>query len=176
METPKTPYGLEEHLSTLCQQAPQFKNLHSSWELNKRSCASALKQVAQNYPHYSVHDELHSQNVISNMEQLLGEDRLCKLSPTDTWRLLQLAYLHDFGMLLLYDNIEQEWESADFQEYLRDQPPCCIHVTKRRFYIWIIFPTATPPTISIHAFWRRCCGSGTSWMLTTAGLNPRLSW
>lgn len=120
METPKTPYGLEEHLSTLCQQAPQFKNLHSSWELNKRSCASALKQVAQNYPHYSVHDELHSQNVVSNMEQLLGEDRLCKLSPTDTWRLLQLAYLHDFGMLLLYDNIEQEWESADFQEYLRE--------------------------------------------------------
>ncbi len=121
METPKTPYGLEEHLSTLCQQAPQFKNLHSSWELNKRSCASALKQVAQNYPHYSVHDELHSQNVVSNMEQLLGEDRLCKLSPTDTWRLLQLAYLHDFGMLLLYDNIEQEWESADFQEYLLGQ-------------------------------------------------------
>lgn len=121
METPKTPYGLEEHLSTLCQQAPQFKNLHSSWELNKRSCASALKQVAQNYPHYSVHDELHSQNVVSNMEQLLGEDRLCKLSPTDTWMLLQLAYLHDFGMLLLYDNIEQEWESADFQEYLLGQ-------------------------------------------------------
>ncbi|QQR31509.1 ATP-binding protein [Acutalibacter muris] len=121
METPKTPYGLEEHLSTLCQQAPQFKNLHSSWELNKRSCVSALKQVAQNYPHYSVHDELHSQNVVSNMEQLLGEDRLCKLSPTDTWRLLQLAYLHDFGMLLLYDNIEQEWESADFQEYLLGQ-------------------------------------------------------
>lgn len=120
MEPLKIPYGLEEHLNAICQQAPQFNNLHSSWELNKRSCASALKQVAQNYPHYSVHDELHSQNVISNMEQILGENRIRKLSPTDTWMLLQLAYLHDFGMLLLYDNIEQEWESADFQEYLQE--------------------------------------------------------
>lgn len=72
MELLNTPYGLEEHLNAICQQAPQFGNLYSSWELNKRSCASALKQVAQNYPHYSVHDELHSQNVISNMEQVFG--------------------------------------------------------------------------------------------------------
>ena len=120
MEPLKTPYGLEEHLKAICQQAPQFENLYSSWGLNKRSCASALKQVAQNYPHYSVHDELHSKNVISNMEQILGEERIRKLSPTDTWMLLQLAYLHDFGMLLLYDNIEQEWTSVDFQEYLQE--------------------------------------------------------
>lgn len=120
MEPLQTPYGLEEHLKAICHQAPQFENLYSSWGLNKRSCASALKQVAQNYPHYSVYDELHSKNVISNMEQILGEERIHKLSPTDTWMLLQLAYLHDFGMLLLYDNIEQEWDSVDFQEYLQE--------------------------------------------------------
>ena len=120
MEQIKTPYGLEDHLGTVCQQAPQFKDLVSSWVLNKRSCATALKQVAQNYPHYSVHDELHAKNVISNMEQILGEDRICKLSPTDTWMLLQLAYLHDFGMLLLYEKVEAEWAGEDFQEYLQE--------------------------------------------------------
>lgn len=72
MEQIKTPYGLEEHLDAVCQQDPQFEDLVSSWVLNKRSCATALKQVAQNYPHYSVHDELHAKNVISNMEQILG--------------------------------------------------------------------------------------------------------
>lgn len=92
MEQIKTPYGLEDHLDAVCQQAPQFKDLVSSWVLNKRSCATALKQVAQNYPHYSVHDELHAKNVISTMEQILGEDRMRMYTMMQVCRETDMTY------------------------------------------------------------------------------------
>lgn len=120
MDNLTTPYSLERHLQALCAQDGSFDNLLATWSLNKRSCAEGLKTVAQNFPHYSVHDDRHSETILSNMEMLLGEKRIAVLSPTDTWLLLQVAYLHDFGMALLYERVESVWGDEDFQDYLKE--------------------------------------------------------
>ena len=52
---------------------------------------------------------------------LLGEQRIRTLSATDTWMLLQCAYLHDFGMSILYEKIVTEWNSDEFEEYKRNK-------------------------------------------------------
>ncbi|MDU4860866.1 MAG: ATP-binding protein [Terrisporobacter othiniensis] len=111
-------YKLETHLKILCENNPEYKNLCSSWELNKTTYKNILGTIQLNYPHYSLHDSTHSESIITNIEMLLGEDRIKKLSPTDTWLLLNCSYLHDFGMALIYSNIEKEWENANFKCYL----------------------------------------------------------
>lgn len=111
-------YKLETHLKLLCENNPEYRNLCSSWELNKTTYKNILATIQLNYPHYSLHDSTHSESIITNIEMILGEDRIKKLSPTDTWLILNCAYLHDFGMALLHSNIEREWPSDNFQKYL----------------------------------------------------------
>jgi len=72
-----------------------------------------------NYPHYSLHEKSHSVTIISKIEMLLGEKRINLLSPSDTWLLLMSAYLHDIGMSLTYDLIEETWEDEKFQDHLK---------------------------------------------------------
>lgn len=81
-------YKLESHLNELCTEYPRYISLNSTWTLNKRACSDLLKSVLMHYPHYSLHDASHSEAVLSKMEMLLG-DRIKRLSPTDTWLLLQ---------------------------------------------------------------------------------------
>ena len=111
-------YKLETHLKLLCENNPEYRNLCSSWELNKTTYKNILATIQLNYPHYSLHDSTHSESIITNIEMILGEDRIKKLSPTDTWLILNCAYLHDFGMALLHSNIEREWASNNFKKYL----------------------------------------------------------
>lgn len=110
-------YKLETHLKALCIESPQYINLYSTWILNKKTCSDALKTVVINYPHFSMHDASHAETVLSKIEMLLG-DRVPKLSPADTWLLLHAAYTHDLGMVLKWDELENAWESKEFQGYL----------------------------------------------------------
>lgn len=43
------------------------------------------------------------------------------MSPTGLWLLLHVAYLHDFGMVILDTKIHEFWLTSDFQEYLKEQ-------------------------------------------------------
>lgn len=114
----KYKYKLETHLKVLCEENSEYENLNSAWILGKRSYRNILNTIQHNYPHYSLHDESHSESIITNIEMLLGEERIKKLSPTDTWLILNSAYLHDFGMALLYKNVEMAWNSKEFTDYL----------------------------------------------------------
>lgn len=78
-----------------------------------------MANISQYYPHYSEHGVSHSNSIISTIELLLGEESIRKLSPSDTWMLLQAAYLHDFGMLISMKYIEEQWQSNEFQVYLQ---------------------------------------------------------
>lgn len=113
-------YRMETHLKQLCEEDEIYKNLYSSWNLNKKTYSKILMSIPINYPHYSLHDSTHSEKIINNIEMLLGESRIKKLSPTDTWLILNCAYLHDFGMVLLYSKIESEWENKEFQCFLKE--------------------------------------------------------
>ncbi|MDT8717619.1 ATP-binding protein [Clostridium sp. 19966] len=111
-------YSLEEHLKEICNNKNKYMNLYATWELDKKIYKNALIAIIYNYPHYSMHDHSHSETIINKIEMVLGEYGISQLGPTETWLMLQVAYLHDFGMLLQNTYIETEWCSAEFQKYL----------------------------------------------------------
>lgn len=115
-----TPYKLEQHLNEMCSSDPTYTNLLSTWNINKKACQDALSTVVMSYPHYTKHDISHCEAVITAIEKLLGEEAIRTLSPTDTWLLLQAAYLHDIGMVIECKRIEENWKTEEFQEYLHE--------------------------------------------------------
>lgn len=120
MEHLKSYYTLEKHLEESSLVNNQFEILNAIWKLNKRNLSSALSNISQYYPHYSLHERSHSKTIISNIESFLGEERIKKLSPTNTWLILMSAYTHDLGMVVFQDLIQQEWLSENFQDFLKE--------------------------------------------------------
>lgn len=118
MEDLKVEYTLEKHLSNLCISNTDFEILNAVWKLNKKKIGLGLNSVTNSFPHYSLHDKTHSNTIIRNIESFLGEDRIKKLSPSDTFLILMATYTHDIGMILLNSIIQKEWESNYFIEYL----------------------------------------------------------
>lgn len=111
-------YTLERHLKEICENNKEYVDLYASWEISKKIYAKMLSTILYNYPTYSLHDGSHSKNIISSIEMLLGEKRIELLGPTETWMVLQLAYLHDIGMILPDYLVREEWIKDDFQEYI----------------------------------------------------------
>ncbi len=107
MEYLKTYYSLEKHLEETVKFNPQFEVLNSIWKLNKKNLSSALSNINQYYPHYSLHDRSHSLTIINNIELFLGEDRIKRLSPTNTWLILMASFTHDIGMVIFQEVIEK---------------------------------------------------------------------
>lgn len=115
----RLPYKLEQHLIEVCNNST-YANLLSAWNINKKMCHDVLSTVLMNYPHYTKHDISHCEAILTNVEMLLGEEAIKLLSPTDTWLLLQAAYLHDIGMAIECKKIEENWDSKEFQDYLHE--------------------------------------------------------
>lgn len=113
-------YSLEFHLENAAKYNTQFEILNAIWKLNKKNLSSALDNVAQYFPHFSLHEKSHSNTIISNIESFLGEDRIRRLSPTDTWLLLMATYTHDLGMVVFYELIEKQWGSVEFQNVISE--------------------------------------------------------
>jgi hypothetical protein len=120
MPESKTYYTLETHLQEAAKANPQFDLLNAIWKLNKGNLASALSNITQYYPHFSLHDSSHSETIVRNIESFLGEDRIKTLSPTDTWLLLMATFTHDLGMIVIQGMIENQWPSAEFQDFLQE--------------------------------------------------------
>lgn len=120
MEHLNTYYTIEKHLEETAKVNPKFEVLDAIWKLNKRNLSSALANVSQYYPHYSLHEKSHSNTIISNIESFLGEERIKKLSPTNAWLILMSSFTHDLGMVVFQDLVEKEWESEDFQNFLKE--------------------------------------------------------
>lgn len=111
----KTRYGLEDHLR---ENITDDTTLLDTWRINKRRFASTLQATVQSFPSYSLHDLSHSNNVIDNIECILGESGIDQLSLTDTWLILHAALLHDWGMVLTDSQIRHAIESTDFKEFI----------------------------------------------------------
>lgn len=110
-------YGLEKQLKKTAEMFPEYDFLWATWSLNKQTIDPILNAIIKDYPHYSLHDHTHSENIVQNIERLLGKN-IELLSPTDLWLLLHTIYLHDFGMILLDERVYNIWGSVDFQNYL----------------------------------------------------------
>jgi hypothetical protein len=111
-------YTLKAHLKQICDENPQFGNLWATWELNQKAFSEMLNNIVRTYPHYSMHDSNHSETIISNIEMLLGVERIKALSPTDVWLLLNSAYAHDIGMVLLHSDVQKLWSEGAFQDFI----------------------------------------------------------
>lgn len=111
-------YGLEDHLYSCSTEREDFRLLQSSFETDKNKYTHQTAATAMSSGHYSLHDATHSKAIITIIEKLLGEEQIRKLSPTDTWLILELAYSHDIGMYLSEEDIKDTWKTDAFLEYL----------------------------------------------------------
>lgn len=113
--------NIENRLQQLCTENSEYAELWSTWNLNKQTLEPILNAIIKDYPHYSFHDISHSESILLNIERMLGNDNIEKLSPTDLWLILHVSYLHDFGMVILDTKIYDIWKSSNFQEFVKEQ-------------------------------------------------------
>lgn len=112
---------IEERLKQIAIDQPEYSELWSTWNLNKQALEPVLNAIIKDYPHFSFHDASHSESILINVERLLGNENIKKLSPTDLWLLLHVSYLHDFGMVILDTKLYEIWKSTEFQDYLKEK-------------------------------------------------------
>ncbi|NJA06153.1 hypothetical protein HC024_10535 [Methylococcaceae bacterium WWC4] len=109
---------LQKHLEETCNKQENLKLLKSQWDFDHKLIPKALQSFGQLFPHYSRHDQSHSDQILVNIERILGKNRIEKLTATDTWMLLEAAYWHDLGMVVPNQALEDALQDTDFQSYL----------------------------------------------------------
>lgn len=115
------PLTLEQHFKWLAEQYPDVQDLHSLWLLLRKDLEDRLPHSRGVFVHYSLHDATHSRSVIRAIERFLGENRIGKLSATDTFMLLICAYAHDYGMAMTFNQIYDALGDRDFTAFLEKQ-------------------------------------------------------
>ena len=123
----KRKYTLEEHLRNVSKNHDTNHSLESVYDLQKRKLTRYLSSVVTTYPTYSTHDTWHSANIVSAIENILGKDRIKKLTGIDTFLILMCSYMHDIGMLYTEQDVRDLWKTQEFQtlleEYQSDNSP-----------------------------------------------------
>ena len=114
------PIDLEKHLENLAESYPKVRELHSLWLLLRKRIEEELTHCSSIFVNYSLHDGTHSRSVIQAVERFLGEERICRLSATDTFMLLACIYSHDYGMSQTFNKIYDILGSANFRTYLKN--------------------------------------------------------
>lgn len=116
----KTQYSLVEHLKLHSECDEKYKNLYATWVQDEKVYTNALATITTSFPHYSMHDSSHSWSIINKIEMLLGEARIKQLSPTDTFLILETAFVHDLGMIISEEEQKKLWSEIEFQKYIED--------------------------------------------------------
>lgn len=116
----KKKYTLEEHLHQVSKHHDTNHSLQSVYDLPERKLIRYLSSIVTTYPTYSTHDTWHSANIVSAIENILGKDRIKKLTGIDTFLILMCAYMHDVGMLYTEREVREVWVSNEFQQFLRE--------------------------------------------------------
>lgn len=101
----------------LSKNSVKATEIYNTWLFIKKDITNQLDNVSVYFPHFSLHDSSHSETIISQMERILGEDRINGLSFSDIFLLLLVAYSHDLGMVLQYSEVEEYFRS---EEYIND--------------------------------------------------------
>ena len=109
---------LETHLHKIAEYDETVKNLESVFNIQKQKVIRYIGSVVTSFPTYSTHDAVHSMNIISAIEKILGQKTIKKMSGIDTFLILMCAYMHDTGMLYSDEEVKQLWETEGFQDFL----------------------------------------------------------
>lgn len=112
------PLTLERHFKALAEQYSDVQDIHSLWLLLRKDLEDRLPHSRGIFVHYSLHDAIHSRSVIHAIERFLGNERIARLSATDTFMLLACAYAHDYGMAMTFNQIYDALGDPDFFNFL----------------------------------------------------------
>lgn len=113
----KMPWTIEHQLKAYSEDprhTERHETLYWSWKQLSRWLANLLNYVITSFQTYSKHDETHCRAVLHNIELLLGEDEIRRLSPTDCFGILIAVYLHDIGMCVSNDDKAEIISSDSF--------------------------------------------------------------
>ena len=90
---------LETHLHKIAEYDETVKNLESVFNIQKQKVIRYIGSVVTSFPTYSTHDAVHSMNIISAIEKILGQKTIKKMSGIDRFFILMCSYIDDTGML-----------------------------------------------------------------------------
>lgn len=117
----KLPWTIEQQLNAYADaqgHTERHEILQQSWGQNRRWLAQMLEFTLADFPNYSQHNETHCRAVIHNIECLLGEEEIHRLSPTDCFAILMTVYLHDLGMCITDEDRGKIIESKEFTNWI----------------------------------------------------------
>ena len=98
------------------RNAEEENFLYVQWRLSKTYVKKVQAVISHVFPHFSLHDDSHSETILSRVESLIGKEELEKLSTTDVWLMLSAAYYHDVGMAVMADDLEKIFSDEKFQD------------------------------------------------------------
>lgn len=114
---------IENHLENYAKKSKEperYEILWHAWKHNKRWLCQLLEWIMPAFPNYSRHDETHARAVLHNIEMILGENEIEKLSASDCFLILHVVYIHDIGMCITHENRKQLMRSREFIEFLEN--------------------------------------------------------
>ncbi len=111
---------LEKHLEKMSQENSEYLRINDMWRVIKHSVSSVLNNVSIYFPHFSLHNATHSKTICLQIERFLGEKRIERLSVTDTFMLLLVFYMHDIGMALRYEEINEKFRTKEFRQVISE--------------------------------------------------------
>ena len=98
----------------------RHKVLWHAWNHNKRWLIQLLEMVMPSFPSYSKHDVTHAETVLHNIEMLMGEDEIKKLSASDCFLILHVVYIHDIGMCITGAYRKKLLKNPEFLRFLEN--------------------------------------------------------
>ena len=111
---------MEKKFEEYAMQNDTYKSLLDIYNLNKPMIAHKLIHSNRFYSQYSSHDESHTRKIIIAVERILGENGIKYLSATDIYVFLLSAYLHDYSMVLNYEEVYKLVDTSEFNDFLEN--------------------------------------------------------
>lgn len=120
---PEVALTIEEQLKAY-SETPNHTDRHRilwhAWNQDKHWLSQLLELTMASFSTYSRHNESHAKSILHNIERVLGENRIKKLSATDCFIILHTAYLHDIGMCITADDRKKAITSEEFKDFLNN--------------------------------------------------------
>lgn len=101
-------------------EGSQSDILYTQWIYDKKLVPKALSLISSIFPHYSMHDQSHSETIINNIVRLVGIETIQGFTAIDIWFILTSAYYHDIGMAIDAEKLESALKDSTFIEHVLD--------------------------------------------------------
>jgi hypothetical protein len=110
---------MENHLKKLSQISKRNEDIYHTWEVIKLEIVKLLENVSVHFPHFSMHNSSHSETICTQIDRLLGEERILQLSISDTIMMLMAFYCHDLGMSLVNEEIYEFFKGVEYHNHIK---------------------------------------------------------